>query len=85
MGPNRIVQTVRDRGKIILRMFPKRNHKNCRNWLKHILIDTYVLTHPRTTDKIRHVVYYIYEYVHLQFSGVFATIVMVLYMNIDKI
>ena len=83
MGRSPIVQTVTDRRKIILRFFPTRKYKNCRNWSKHISIDTYELTHPRHTDKIHHAVYYIYVY--LQVSVVFATIVMVLYNNIDKI
>ena len=47
------------------------------------LIETYVLTHPRHFNIIRHVIYCMYVY--LQVSVVFATIVMVLYKNIDKV
>ena len=79
MGHNSIFQTVTEKRKLNLRMFPTRTYKNCRNFSKLNLIDTHVLTHLI----IRCPVYYVY--VHLQDSVVFATIVMVLYKNIDKI
>jgi len=55
-----IIQTVADKGKVNLRMFPTRKYKNCRNWSKQIVIDTYVVTQQMRNDKIRHVVYNVY-------------------------
>jgi hypothetical protein len=56
-------------------MFPKRKYKNCRNWPKHMLIDTYVVTQQMHTDKIRLATYNIY--VHLHGSVAFATTIIV--------
>jgi len=84
MGRSRIIQTIRDRGKVNLKMFPKRKYKSCRSCSKRILIDTYsyIVTQQMHNDKIRRVVCYVY--VHLHVSVFTATIVIVFYQNTDK-